>query len=107
MREITKEPIGDTTAYWGTWKQTDSVETPCFITHDILLAQDMALAKKPDGTPEERGYVYTVDLTGAEAQRLDSRRMILRSFVTASITEILTLERGEDGYPKRISRTTT
>lgn len=105
MRELPTEEIAEATVYWGTWKEEmNQVDTPTFVTEDIILAQDMALSKKPDGSTHEFGYVYTVRLENAKVQRPDRRRIILRSYQTAEITEKLTLERNEGGLPKRISR---
>lgn len=106
MRELTTEEITEITLYWGTWKDgVTIVDTPIFMTDDIILAQDMAMSKTNDGTAHEFGYVYTVKLERAIVQRPNQRRFILKSYAAAAITEKLTVERAEDGLTKRVSRT--
>lgn len=106
MKEFNIEEFEVASFYWGTNIQTneEEIKTPIFITDDILLAQNMSVAKKSDGTLVESGFVYKLELNGISIQRIDRRRSILIFFESVKIIETIITSRSEDGTGLRISR---
>jgi hypothetical protein len=107
MTELKIEELEVASFYWGTnikIEDVSEIKTPIFITDDILLAQDMSIARLNDGTLIENGYVYKLDLEGVSIQRTDRRRSILLFFDSVRINETITTKRSEDGTGLRISR---
>jgi hypothetical protein len=106
MKEFNIEELEVASFYWGTNIQTDAdgIKTPIFLTNDILLAQNMSVAKMSDGTLVENGFVYKLELEGLSIQRTDRKRAILLFFDSVKITETITTSRSEDGTGLRISR---